>query len=114
MEKRSIIDYLESNHLPSNLKCQQSIISEAENFIMFNNIFYRIVDKTARTIDYKIILCIPLQLSRKLFEIYHSCLFTSHQGLTRTYYKVHQDFYISNLYKHLHFFIMSCRICSAR
>ncbi len=38
--------------------------------------------------------------------------FTS--GLTRTYYKIRQDFFIWNLYKYLHLYIMSCRVCSAR
>ncbi len=84
-----ITDYLESNHLSSNLKSQPSIISEAENII--KHILYRIVDRTARTIDYKIALCIPLQLSHKRFEIYHSRLLTTHQGLTKTYYKILQE-----------------------
>ncbi len=39
---------------------------------------------------------------------------TSHQGLTRTYYKIRQDFFIRNLYKYLHLYIMSCRVCTAR
>ncbi len=39
---------------------------------------------------------------------------TSHQGLTRTYYKIRQDFFIRNLYKYLHLYINSCRVCSAR
>ncbi len=38
---------------------------------------------------------------------------TSHQGLTRTYYKIRQVFFIQNLYKYLHLYIMSCRVCSA-
>ncbi|MBL0686765.1 MAG: DDE-type integrase/transposase/recombinase, partial [Sulfurospirillum sp.] len=109
-----IIEYLESNHLPSNIKRQQSIISETENFILFNNVLYRVVDKSVKTFDYKIALCIPLGLAHKLFELFHSGMLTSHQGLTRTYYKIRQDFYIRNLYKHLYLFIMSCRICSAR
>ncbi len=86
----------------------------AENVIMFNNILYRIVDGRSKRIDYKISLCIPLQLSHKHFVIYHSGLLTSHQHLTRTYHKIRQDFYIENLYKHLYLFIMSCHICSGR
>ncbi len=38
---------------------------------------------------------------------------TSHQGLTRTHYKIRQDFFIRNVYKYLHLYIMSCRVCSA-
>ncbi len=54
------------------------------------------------------------ELCEGLFEIYHSGLLSSNQGLTRTYYKMRQDFYIRNLYKYLYLYIMSCRICSAR
>ncbi len=81
---------------------------------MFNNALYRVVDKSVKTFDYKIAMCIPLEIAHKLFEKFHSGLLTSHQGFTRTYYKMRQDFYIRNLYKHLYLFIMSCRICSAK
>ncbi len=59
-------------------------------------------------------LCIPLELSDAIFELYQSGLMTSHQGLTRTYYKIRQDFFIINLYKYLYLYIISCRVCSAR
>ncbi len=59
-------------------------------------------------------LCIPLELSDGIFELYHSGLMSSHQGLTRTYYKIRQDFFIRNLYKYVHLYIMSCRVCSTR
>ncbi len=59
-------------------------------------------------------LCIPLELSGAIFELYHSSLIISHQGLTRTYYKIRQHFFIRNLYKYLHLYIMSCRVCSSR
>ncbi len=39
---------------------------------------------------------------------------TSHHGLRRTYYKSRQGFFIRNLYKYLHLYIMSYRVCSAR
>ncbi len=63
---------------------------------------------------HKLALCIPLELSDGIFELYHSSLMTSHQGLTSTFYKIHEDFFIRNLYKYLHLYIMSCRVCSAR
>ncbi len=56
--------------------------------------------------EHKMALCIPLELSDGIFELYHSGLMTSHQGLTRTYYKIRQDFFIRNLYKYLHLYIM--------
>ncbi len=46
-------------------------------------------------------LCIPFELSDGIFELYHSGLMTLHQGLTRTYYKIRQDFFIRYQYKYL-------------
>ncbi len=110
----SIISYLEDNHLPNDIKHQQSIICEAENHLLFNTLLFHFTVKSSKTVEHKLALCIPLKLSDSIFQLYHSGLMTSHQGLTRTYYKIRQDFFIRNLYKYLYLYIMSCRICSAR
>ncbi len=109
-----IIKYLEDNHLSTNIKRQQSIIAEAENYLLFNTLLFHFTLKSPKTVEHKITLCIPLELRCVIFELYHSGLMTSHQGLTRTYYKIRQDFFIRNLYKYLYIYIMSCGICSAR
>ncbi len=109
----SIISYPEDKHLPTNIKRQQSIIAEAENFLLFNGLLFHFTVKSSKTVEHKLALCIPLELSNSIFKLYHSGLLTSHQGLTRTYYKIRQDFFIKNLYKYLYLYIMSCRICSA-
>ncbi len=108
----SIISYLEDNHLPTNIKCQQSIIAEAENYLLFNLLFHFTV-QMSKTVEHKVALCIPLKLSDSIFELYHSGLMSSHKSLTRIYYKIRQDFSIRNLYKYLYLYIMGCRICSA-
>ncbi len=108
-----IIKYLEDNYLPVNKKHQNSIIAEAENYLLFNTLLFHFTVKSIKTVEHKLAFCI-LELSDGIFELYHSSLMTSHQGLTRTYYKIRQDFLIRNLYKYLHLYIMSCRVCSAR
>ncbi len=107
-----IIKYLEDNHLPTNVKCQNSVIAEAEHYLLFHTLLFHFTVKSSKTVEHKIALCIPLELSDGIFELYHSSLMTSHQGLTRTYYKIRQDFFTRNLYKYLHSYIMSCRVCS--
>ncbi len=109
-----IIKYLEDNHLPTNVKRQNSVIAEAEHYLLFNTLLFHYTVKSSKTVEHKMALCIPLELSDGIFELYHSGLMTSHQGLTRTYYKIRQDFFIRNLYKYLHLYIMNCRVCSAR
>ncbi len=109
-----IIKYLEDNYLPINVKCQNSVIAEAEHYLLFNTILFHFTAKSSKTVEHKMALCIPLELTDGIFELYHSGLMTSHQGLGRTYYKIRQDFFKRNLYKYLHLYIMSCRVCSAR
>ncbi len=109
-----IVNYLEDNHLPTNIKRQQSIIAEAKNYLLFNTLLFHFTVISSKVVEHKMALCIPLELRDGIFELYHSGLMTSHQGLTRTYYKIRQDFLIRNLYKYLHLYIMSCIVCSAR
>ncbi len=106
-----IIKYLEDNYLPTNVKCQNSIIAEAEHYLLFNTLLFHFTFRAkSKTVELKMTVCIPLELSYRIFELYHSDQMTSHQGLTSTYYKIRQDFFILNLYKYLHLYIMSCRV----
>ncbi len=106
-----IIRYLEDDHLPMNVKHQNSVIAEAEHYLLFNTLLFHFTVKSSKTVEHKMALCIPLELSDGIFKLYHLGLMTS---LTGTYYKIQQDFFIRNLYKYLHLYIMSCRVCSAR
>ncbi len=109
-----IISYLEDNHLPSNKKRQNIILADADNYLLFSDLFFHFSTRHAKKENDRFAVCIPYDLCNSLFELFRSGLLTSHRGLTRTYYKIMQDFYIRNLYKHLYLYIMSCRICSAR
>ncbi len=80
-----IIRYLEDNHLPT--KHQNSVNAEAEHYLLFNTLLFHFTVKSSKTVEHKMALCIPLVLSDGVFELYHLSLMTSHQGLTRTYYK---------------------------
>ncbi len=85
-----------------NVKRQNSVIAEAEHYLLFNTLLFHFTVKSSKTVEHKMALCISLELKDGIFELYHSGLMTSHQGLTRTYYKIRQDFFIRNLYKYLH------------
>ncbi len=69
-----IIRYLEDNNLPSNIKCQPSIIAEAENYLLFNTLLFNFTIKSTKTVEHKLTLCIPLELSDGIFELYNSGL----------------------------------------
>ncbi len=46
-----IIKYLEDNRLPTNIKCQQSIIAEAENYLLFNTLLFHFTVKSTKTVE---------------------------------------------------------------
>ncbi len=108
------MNYLEDNHLHTNVELQNYIIAEAEHYLLLNTLPFHFTVKSSKPVEHKMALCIPLELSDSIFELYHSGLMTSHQGLTKPYYKIRQDFFIKNVYNYLHLYIMSCRVCSAR
>ncbi len=98
-----IIKYLEDNHLPTNVKHQNSVIAETEHYLLFNTLHFHFTVKKSNTVEHKKALCIPFELSDGIVELYHSGLMTSYQGLTKTNYNIRQDLFIRNLYKYLHF-----------
>ena len=111
---KSIISYLENDILPKQSDAQRSIIAQSEHYIMFSDILFRVTHRNKDQLGSKFALCIPQSLSTHLFEQYHSGLLSSHQGLTRTFYKIRADFYVRNLYNLLYDYVMSCRVCSQR
>ncbi len=59
----SIIGYLEDNLLPNNIKHHHSIIAEGENYLLFNTLLFHFTVKLSKTVELKLALCIPLDLS---------------------------------------------------
>ncbi len=92
-----IIKYLEDNHLPTNIKSKQSIIADDENYLLFNTLLFHFTVQSNKTFKHKLALCTPLELGDGIFQLYHSGLMSSYQGLIRTYYKIRQDFFMRNL-----------------
>ncbi len=48
-----IIRYLEDNHLPTNVKHQNSLIAEAENYLLFNTLMFHFTVKSSKTVEHK-------------------------------------------------------------
>ncbi len=51
----SIICYLEDNHRPTNIKCQQSIIAKAENYLVFNSLLFYFKVKLTKQLNINIL-----------------------------------------------------------
>ncbi len=55
-----IIKYLEDNHLPNNIKRQNSIIAEAEHYLLFNTLLFHFKVKSSKNVEHKMTLAYHL------------------------------------------------------
>ena len=54
---------------------------------------------------------IPEKCADKIFELYHTSLFTGHPGVIKTYLTISNKFIIPNLMHYLRSFLSTCHIC---
>ncbi len=48
-----LIRYLEDNHLPTNVKHKNSVIAEAEHYLLFNTLLFHFTVKSSKTVENK-------------------------------------------------------------
>ena len=57
------------------------------------------------------VLAIPEICIDKIIALYHTSLFTGHQGVVKTYLTMRDKFFIPNLMHYLRSFVKGCHIC---
>ena len=57
------------------------------------------------------VLAIPEICIDKIIALYHTSLFTGHQGVVKMYLTMRDKFFIPNLMHYLRSFIKGCHIC---
>ena len=57
------------------------------------------------------VLAVPDTCMDKIITLYHSSLFTGHQGVIKTYLSISDKFFIPNLIHYLRSYIKGCHIC---
>ena len=80
----------------------------AESFILLDSLLFKLVmikDKE------KALLAIPENCVDKIIELYHSSLFTGHQGVIKTYLTISSKFFIPHLMHYLRLYLSPCHIC---
>ena len=80
----------------------------AESFVLLDSLTFKLVtmpDKEAA------VLAIPEICIDKIIALYHTSLFTGHQGVVKMYLTIKDKFFILNLIHYLRSFIKGCHIC---
>ena len=100
--------FLSQNKLPSKRSVVKKVETLAESFVLLDSLIFKLVttpDKEAA------VLVIPETCIDKIIALYHTSLFTGHQGVVKMYLTMKDKFFIPNLMHYLRSFIKGCHIC---
>ena len=96
------------NRLPSKKVAMQRVELLAEKYIMSDSLLFKLTMISGKETA---LLAIPEVCVDKIITIYHSILFSGHQGVMETYLMISDRFYIPNLMHYLRSYIKGCHIC---
>ena len=83
--------FLSQNKLPSKRSSVKKVETLAENFILLDSLIFKLVT----TLDKETaLLVIPKIYVDKIIALYHTSLFTDHQGVVKTYLTMKDKFSI--------------------
>ena len=108
-----IYQYITDGKLPSSVKAQYCIRAEALNYVVINNILFRIDTQKDRDLDKGnlFLLVIPEKYELIIFNTYHDSLLAGHQGPYCTSMTIRQKFFICNIMNKVKRYIEACHTC---
>ena len=99
---KDIYLYLAQNKLPSNKMAMKKIEALAEKYVLLDSLLFKIVSNPDKEAT---VLAILEVCTDKIITLYHSDLFTGHQGIIKMYLMINNKFFIPNLIHYLHSYI---------
>ena len=100
--------YLAQNKLASTKTAIRKVETLAEKYILLDSLLFKLVTTPEKETA---LLAIPKIWSNKIITLYHSSLFTGHQGVYRTYLIIGNKYFIPGLIHYLQSYIKGCHIC---
>ena len=80
---------MSQNKLPSSRLAIKRIETLAEKYILLDSLLFKITPEKETTV-----LAVPETCVDKVITLYHSSLFTGHQGVIKTYLTISDRFFI--------------------
>ena len=110
---QDIYNYITDGQLPSGSKAENCIHAEALNYVIVNNLLFRIDTQRDKDRDKGnlFLLVIPEKYKPIIFHTYHDSLLAGHQGPFQTAMTIRQIFFIHNLMNKVKRYIEACHIC---
>ena len=100
--------FLSQNKLPSKRSAIKKVETLAESFVLLDSLIFKLVTTPDKE---EAVLAIPKICVDKIIALYHTSLFTGHQGVVKTYLTMKDKFFILNLMHYLRSFIKGCHVC---
>ena len=100
--------FLSQNKLPSKRSSIKKVETLAESFVLLDSLIFKLVTMPDKETA---VLAIPEICVGKIIALYHTSLFTGHQGVVKTYLTMRDKIFIPNLMHYLRSFIKGCHIC---
>ena len=94
--------------MPSSKAMIRKVEVLAEKYILLDSLLFKVVSTPDKEVA---VLAIPETCVDKVFTLYHSSLFTGHQGMIKTYLTISDKFLIPNLIHYFRSYIKGCHIC---
>ena len=102
--------YLLQNKLPSSKAAIKRVDTLAEKYILLDSLLFKI-NPEKETAVVPVVPVVPEACIDKIITLYHSSLFTGHQGVIKTYLAISDKVFIPNLINYLRLHIKGCHIC---
>ena len=94
--------------MPHKRHARHKVKALAESFILLDSLLFKLITIPNKE---KALLAIPENCVDKIIELYHSSLFTGHQGVITMYLTISDKFFIPHLMHYLISFLSACHIC---
>ena len=109
---QDVYNYILCDKLPGNANTQKKIVGKAANYIVANQLLFKIEKvKQGKTYESVPLLVIPEKFEYNIFHMYHTSLLSMHQGLWKMFLTIRSRYYIPNLFIKLCTFIQACHLC---
>ena len=105
---KDICLYLAQNRLPSTKAAIQKVETLAEKYILLDSLLFKTVTTPEKETA---LLALPELCTDKIITLYHSSLFTGHQGVIKTYLTMNDKYFTQTLIHYLCSYIKCCYIC---
>ena len=103
---KDIYLYLAQNKLPTSKAAIRKVETLGEKYILLDSLLFKITPQKETAV-----LVVVEKRADKIIILYHSSLFTGHQGFIKTYLTISDKFFIPNLMHYLRSYIKWCHIC---